>query len=211
MARLFYGSVLAGMALSIAAAVVFPLPQHQRYHSSIAVIPDGGRQETFHIQWPQDRIEGLAAASSGRLASKGGAVVLKDHDEMEASVEVFRLRDVAGNVIGLASRSTSRRNTPGAGPIQGVDWILVIPRRGALFMTQSSSGEVAKGSGGETGPAVKPVPGTGRSGAGTVLGGTQEFADLQGSYEESWELAAVAADGSSRGRITLVTRVEALR
>jgi hypothetical protein len=44
-----------------------------------------------------------------------------------------------------------------------------------------------------------------------VLGGSEEFADLQGTYEETWELGEAAADGSTRGSITLVTRIEAPR
>jgi hypothetical protein len=215
LARLFYAWVLIGMVLSVVAAAVFPLPQHQRYRSSISVIPDGGREETFRIQWPQDRIQPPVSTSAGP-AGEGAA----------ASTEVFRLHDVTGNVVGLASRSTSRRVAAEGVSVQGTDWMLLLPSRGTLFMTQLNSRDVGPQ---PSAPGAKLVPATdlpglwsgdkrlritagpGPEGAGHVLGGSEEFADLQGTYEETWELAEAAADGSTRGSITLVTRIEAAR
>ena len=203
------------------------MPQQQRYRSNISVIPDGGREESFTIQWPQDRIQPLGADSSGLLVSAGGAAILRANDRVGASAEVFRLRDMAGNVIGLASRSTSLRSARDGTPGQGTDWILLVPSRGALFMTQINSRDVEPRPRGENGKGGKFVPapdgpgfwaegtrlritgGPAPGGAGQVLGGTEELADMQGTYEENWELQEVAADGSTLGRITLVTRVEA--
>jgi hypothetical protein len=221
--RLFYGFVLAGMALIILAAGVFPLPENQRYRSSIAVIPDGGREETFTIQWPRDRLQPLRSPRSGALLVAGSAVVLPAEGAAGASAEIFRLRDVAGNVIGLASRSTSMRRSPDGGVSQGSDWTLLIPSRGSLFLTQANSRDVMPRpvtAGGNLAPAqdapafwaeeirlritAGPAPGS----AGQVVGGTEEFVALRGAYEESWDLEEVAADGSTRGRITLTTRVQ---
>jgi hypothetical protein len=228
LARLFYGSVLAGVVLTILAAGVFPLPQHQRYRSNISVVPDGGREESFTIQWPQDRVQPLGPAASGPLLSQaGGAAILRDGDGIGASAEVFRLRDSAGNVIGLASRSTSLRTAHDGASGQGTDWILLLPSRGSLFLTQANSRDVGPRTRAPDGGAASLVPapdgpgfwadgtrltitaGPAQGGAGQVLGGTEEFADLQGTYQENWELEEVAADGSTRGHITLVTRVEA--
>lgn len=228
MTRLFYGSVLAGMALVILAAAVLPLPENQRYRSEIGVIPDGGREETFTIQWPQDRIQPLKAPGAGAILVAGGAAILhgqgsdgSDSGE-SATAEVFRLRDKAGNVIGLASRSTStRRGTDGAAS-QGSDWVLMIPSRGSLFLTQVNSRDVAPrppADGVNSAPAqgdaafwsqgtrLRVTAGPSSGGAGQVLGGTEEFADLRGSYDETWDLEEVAADGTTHGHITLGTRV----
>jgi hypothetical protein len=215
--RIFYGFVVAGMALIILLAGVFPLPSNPRYRSNIAVIPDGGREETFVIQWPQDRVQPLAHAGDGALATAGGAVVMAGG---AASAEVFRLRDLAGNVVGLASRSTSMRVGAAGVRAQGSDWTLLLPSRGTLFLAQSNSRDVGPqpGAAGPV-PATDSVPfwaqatrvrvtaGPAPNDAGAVVGGTEEFAGLRGSYDETWELEEVAADGSTRGRISLVTRV----
>lgn len=216
MTRVFYGFVVAGMALIILLAGVFPLPANQRYRSTIAVIPDGGREETFTIQWPQDRVQPLAGQVDG-LAAAGGAVLMGGGT---ASAEVFRLRDLAGNVIGLASRSTSMRVAGAGARSQGSDWTLLIPSRGTLFLTQANARDVApQAAGAGLVPAtdsvsfwaqatrVRVTVGPADGGAGAVVGGTEEFAGLGGSYDETWELEEVAADGVTRGRITLVTRV----
>ncbi len=222
MARLFYGSVLVGVLLAVLAAGLFPLPRHERYRSDISVIADGGRAEDFIIQWPQDRVV-LGAAPGLRQA--GAAIVLADGAAVGASVEVFRLRDTAGNVVGLASRSTSRRAGPDGEPIQGSDWVLLLPSRGALFLTQENRRDVAPrplAADGGLQPAVEDIAGlwsqgnrlqiTGdpsSGGAGRVAGGTDEFFGLTGRYDETWELEEIRAGGSTRGRITLATRLEA--
>ena len=59
------------------------------------------------------------------------------------------------------------------------------------------------------GSRLRITAGSAPGGAGQVLGGSEEFAGLQGTYEENWELEEVAANGSTSGHITLVTRVEA--
>jgi hypothetical protein len=220
--RLFYGFVALGVALTIALAAVYPLPENERFRSSIAVIPDGGRQESFTIQWPQDRLQPALAASNLEVA--GGAAVLRVDGAPGASAEVFRLRDMAGNVVGLASRSTSVRGAPGGVVAEGSDWVLLLPSRGAVFMTQANARDVAPRTlaRGSTVPAADDVgfwagttsvrisAGPAAGGAGRVVGGTGEFDGLQGSYDETWELEeAGAVDGITRGRITLDTRMQA--
>jgi hypothetical protein len=222
LARLFFGSVLAGALLVVFAAGLWPLPRHERYRSEISVVADGGREERFVIQWPQDRV--ALEAESG-MVQAGTAVALAANGVVSASVEVFRLRDIAGNVVGLASRSTSSRMLAGEGNVQGSDWILLIPSRGALFLTQRN------------GPDVAPRPHPARAGlvpaaddsagfwsrgsrqritaaaagghGGRILRGTDEFEGLQGSFEETWDLEEIDADGITRGRITLATRLAA--
>lgn len=222
MARLFYGSVLVGVLLAVLAAGVFPLPRHERYRSDITVIADGGRAETFLIQWPQDRV--VLGAAPG-LRQIGAAIALDEGDPAGASVEVYRLRDSAGNVVGLASRSTSQRAAAGGSSVQGTDWVLLLPSRGALFLTQVNQHDVAprrRATDGELQVAVDDVAGLwsrgnrlritggpGGDGAGRVAGGTDEFYGLSGSYDETWDLEEARAGGVTQGRITLVTRLEA--
>jgi hypothetical protein len=216
--RLFYAFVAIGVALVISLAAVFPLPQNERYRSSIAVIPDGGRQESFTIQWPQDRLQPVASPAAGLVV--GGVATLLRGERGVASAEIFRVRDMSGNVVGLASRTTSMRGAEGGTAEQGSDWILLLPSRGALFMTQWNSRDVApRAPSGTTtaaaddaqfwGDATRmritagPAPGS----AGQVVGGTGEFDGMRGSYDETWELEEPGAGGATRGRITLDTRV----
>jgi hypothetical protein len=152
----------------------------------------------------------------------GSAAILPSANGPGASAEIFRLRDMAGNVIGLASRSTSMRRASGGTPAQGSDWVLLIPPRGALFMTQTNGRDVAPRATArgylpaaddaalwisETRLRISAGPASG--GAGQVVGGTGEFDGLRGTYDETWELEEVAGGGGTRGRITLETRVQA--
>lgn len=211
MTRIFYGFMVIGAVLVIALAAVFPLPQNQRYASSTNVIPDGGRGETFVVQWPQDRIQPLATDATGLVAA-GGAVLMPAAGTVAASAELFRLRDAAGNIVGIASRSVAPR-----GNASGSDWILLVPSRGTLFMTQADSRDMRARAAGPLAedPAfwsgvtrVRVSAGPTAEGAGQILGGTDEFEGLRGSYDETWELEKI--DGEvARGRILLETRVVA--
>jgi hypothetical protein len=137
---------------------------------------------------------------------------------------VFRLRDRSGNVVGLASRSTSTHRAANGGVSQSSDWVLMIPARGTLFMTQLNGRDVEPrpaAPGGTPAPAgdgaafwtggtrLRVTAGPAPDGSGRVVGGTEEFAALTGTYDETWDLEQVAADGATRGRITLDTRIAA--
>ena len=138
--------------------------------------------------------------------------------------EVFRLRDVAGNVIGLASRTVAPREGGDLRQGSGSEWMLLLPSRGTLFLSQVNARDISPrpgGAGGQMGPAadapgfwangtrVRITAGPADGDAGRVTGGTEEFAGLQGSYDETWELDEVGVNGLSRGRITLKTRLQA--
>jgi hypothetical protein len=219
--RIFYASLVAGLALTFVAAGLFPLPEHQRYRSSIGVLNNGGRQEDFTVDWPRDRI---AVAPAGSLQEAGGALVLAAPQGTGASAELFRLRDLTGNVVGLASRTTSTAAGPDARPTQATDWMLYLPSRGTLFLQQLNAIDVApraradgtglvpaQDSAGfwSAGTRVRISAGPQADGGGAVVRGTEEFAGLAGSYDETWELAEVGADGATRGRISLTTRTMA--
>lgn len=221
MARLFYLSLLVGILLAVAVAGVFPLPRHERYRATTSVIPDGGRAESFVIEWPRDRVEIGAVAG---LRRAGSALLLDGGAGAVVGADAFRLRDLAGNVVGLATRSTSARTTAAGAVTQGSDWVLLLPSRGALFLTQDDARNVApRERDGALVPAADaagfwagerrlritagPEPG----GAGRVSGGTDEFSGLRGSYDEAWDLEESLPAGGTRGRITLTTRIEAGR
>jgi hypothetical protein len=219
LARLFYLSLFVGILLAVAVAGVFPLPRHERYRATTSVIPDGGRAEGFVIEWPQDRVDVGAVPGLRKAAT---ALVLDGGPGAIAGAEAFRLRDLAGNVVGLATRSTSARTTAAGALTRGSDWVLLLPGRGALFLTQDDSRDMTpRAAGNALVPAADaadfwagerrlritagPEPG----GAGRVSGGTAEFSGLRGSYDEVWELDEALPTGGTRGRVTLTTRIEA--
>ena len=213
MMRAFLFSFVAGLALSVGLSAVFPLPDHERFPSSIEVLNNGGRQEQFLIRWPQDRLAvpgrpnllTSVADSTAFLLGSGGSTTI---------TELFRLRDVAENVIGIAVRTTGNRS----GAASNSDWMLLMPSRGSMLMTQRDSANLAplRTADGWILPAetrafwtagkryritAGPAPG----GHGKILRGTEEFARLTGSYTETWELVNQLTDGTTEGRILLST------
>jgi len=227
MKRLFVVTFVAGLLLVALATTLWPLPKQFRYRSLITVPPDGGRQEEFIIRWPEDRIgrprEGRSGLPPGAAV---GAAVLEDSAGRRASAEVFRLRDNDDNVIGIASRLAGTGGAIADPGRSASNWLLVIPSRGALFLAQTdvldttlreqltADGNVALAPG-QTAAfwtdrqslrVTATAPATnGSATTGKVLRGTSEFAGLEGSFTETWDLEEVQADGSTQGRIRLST------
>jgi hypothetical protein len=227
MKRLFIIAFVAGLLAVVLAATLWPLPQHLRYRSITSVPADGGRQEEFVIHWPEDRIARPGENGSGLPAAAAvGAVVLEDSAGRRVSAEMFRLRDTEDNVIGVAGRLAGTGGAIADPGRSATNWLLVIPGRGALFLAQSdvqdttvresitAEGNLALPPAQAAAfwtdrPRVRitaPAPvGEGPPTTGKVLRGTNEFAGLRGSFIETWDLAEVNADGSTRGRILLST------
>lgn len=227
MGRLILASFLAGVAIILVAVGLYPLPGHTRYASSIAVVPNGGRLEEFVIRWPQDRIDFPATLNGSADSATSGTAILTDRDASPASGELFRLSDVDGNVIGIASKTTVTVRGDGDEAQSVSNWMLMIPSRGTLFLNQINRTDLA--------PRMMPqsprhfiaaaesadfwldrtsyraTAGPAADSMGKVLRGTNEFAALSGSYSEQWELDGKRADGTAEGRITLSTVLEIIQ
>lgn len=219
--RLFFATFLVGLALTAVVAGVWPLPEHPRIRSQIDVIQGGGRQEEFVIRWPQDRIALPAGQTVGEPTGTTGTTVFRARDGEVASAELFRLRDVDGSVIGIASRMTARVTGQRVPTASASNWMLLIPSRGSLLLTQENSADVGpawNADGGalyiapaETasfwsrGERYRITAGPAREGQGKVVRGTEEFSGLVGTYTEIWELEEVAEDQTTKGRIVLTT------
>lgn len=142
------------------------------------------------------------------------------------SAELFRLRDGADRVIGVASRLSGVGGAIADPGHSASNWLLVIPSRGAIFLTQTDAFDTTvralPGTDGgvflspaQNGPwwrearvvqVTAAAPSTTGSGTqGKVLRGTREFAGLSGSFTETWQLDSVTQDGLPRGRIALST------
>lgn len=227
MKRLFVVTFVAGLLVVALATALWPLPNHFRYRSLITVPPDGGRQEDFIIRWPEDRIGRPRESRSGLPAAAAvGAAVLEDSAGRRASAELFRLRDNDDNVIGIASRLAGTGGAIADPGRSASNWLLVIPSRGALFLAQTdvldmtlreqltADGNVALApeqtaafwTDRQSLRVTATAPATnGSATTGKVLRGTSEFAGLEGSFTETWDLEEVHADGSAQGRILLST------
>lgn len=216
--RTFLFSFLAGAVLVVAVAAIYPLPRHERFASQIEVLTNGGRGEDFQIRWPQDRIDIDTPPAGIVVGNTAGLAVLPDGAAGPAAAEIFRLRDAGGNVIGLASRLTARM--PGrAGRDRSVsNWLLLIPSRGSLLLSQENGADMGpvKTAAGwvaaadapgfwSTGSRYRISAGPAPGGRGRVVSGTGEFARLDGDYSEVWELGELGVDQRSQGTIQLST------
>jgi len=225
--RLFVAAFLAGIAVVIVSAGLLPLPDHVRYASSITVVPNGGRQERFVIHWPRDRVRLPQAVPGAAPMLTPGSAVLAQPAGMPAAAELFRLRDVAGNVIGIAAKTTGAIARPGHALESTSHWVLLIPARGALLLMQKNRTDLsARHRPGAAGRFIMPeesaqfwagysrylaTAGPAGAGMGRMLRGTGEFSGLTGTYAERWELDAMRPDGTTEGRIILSTVLEAAR
>jgi hypothetical protein len=207
---IFFGGVILGLAAVIGAAGYYPWIDHPRPLSRTQVVPNGGRLELFTVRLPDDRI---AAAGNAALPGAGPAFpadeLLPPGPTAEAlRVEHFKLRDAAGDVVGIAARHTLALE---AGP--AVAWSLTLPSRGSMWLAGSvSPSAIATGlaaSGYTPGQswAGSAIIAAGPAGgpSGQIDGGSGEFRTLHGSYDERWQITAVDAEGALTGAIELQT------
>ncbi len=209
----FWLGLLAGFCGVLAAAHYYPWVVHTRLPSQTSVVANGGRAERFLIRLPADRIDALGGTTVGLrgVSSADQAALPSALAQQPLLVEHFKVRDAAGNVIGLAARHWS--STP-AGPTTA--WSVLIPSRGALLLTAPGEGR------GALDAALRNagfMPGTAWSGdlrvdlgagsntkePGLFAAGSNEFAGLQGHYTETWTVTGVSTDGELRGTIELDT------
>jgi hypothetical protein len=208
----FWLGLIVGFGGVLAGAHFFPWAAHARLPSQTTVVANGGRAEQFVIRLPVDRIASGGGAPSGLRGSQPSAALALPlaFVDQPLLVEQFKVRDGAGNVIGLAARHWSIANGTASSA-----WSLLIPSRGALLLAAP----------GEPGGAVEAalrragyVAGSDWSGeaeiemvsdrdgaAGEVVGGSDEFAGLNGRYSETWSVTGVGDGGELRGTIALDT------
>lgn len=207
----FLIAVLLGFSGVLAAAHFVPwMGQHTRLPSQTEVVASGGRAEQFLIRLPVDRIAATGAAASPLRAVQSAASVALP-PELTARpllVEHFKVRDAAGNVIGLAARHWS---SDGRG--MGTAWSVLIPSRGALLLTAPGEAKAALDSAlqkagyrpGSAWSGTLAVELTPRNGGGQLAAGSDEFEKLDGDYKEIWNLTGVSETGELRGTIELDT------
>lgn len=162
MLKTLISGFLLGLVGTVAAAYYVPVVDQYRESSVIAVSPNGGNTESFHITIPHDRIMVGAPMQAEPLPSglRWPADALFDGVRME----LFKVRNAHDTVIGVASRMVADSEAIE----DSVEWIVHLPARGTFYVTmpaQSTDG--------------------GRR-TGSLQAGTREFRPMQGSAAERW-------------------------
>lgn len=175
MIKTFVLGVVLGLAASAALLYAMPAVDLERERSIISVSPNGGNREVFHVNLPGDRImAGRAGASRGFP----DGLAWPDYAADEPSqTELFKLRNDADRVVGVASRIAAGGSTP------FVEWAVHLPARGSMYVVLSASAD-------------------GGSRSGALRGGTREFLSRRGAVIERFE-AAVDENADGEGRLVL--------
>jgi hypothetical protein len=205
----FWLGLILGFGGVLAGAHYLPWASHTRLPSHTTVVANGGRAEQFLIRLPVDRLAATDGTAGGvRAGGTLGAMMLPAQFVAEPLlVEHFKVRDAAGNVIGLAARHWSATDRGAS-----TAWAIYVPSRGTLLLTAAGEPPAAveaalRRAGHGTGAAwngeVKIDLGGGAP--GVVAAGSGEFANLGGSYTERWTLTGAADSGELRGTIELDT------
>lgn len=208
MIRVFLLGLLLGFGGVLAGAWLYPWVDHERIGSRTSVVANGGRLEKFVIRLPADRISSTGASQMGIRATAypPEAVLPPAFGGTDVLIEQYKLRDVDGTVIGVASRHAT---VTAAGA--EVAWALVIPARGALLVSASGRApgavDAALAANGFTGGAWSGevrVPLIGDGAATRTVFGSSEFVGLEVKVAETWTITAVD-DGALQGTIELDT------
>ncbi len=207
MNRLFKLGLIIGFAGTLAAAYFVPWISYARYASEASVVANGGRSERFVIRMPDDVIY-AADADTATLRSQAFPAAMglgTAASEFPTRIEQFKLRDVQGNVLGLASRHWTYVDTGAT-----TSWLLVIPSRGAISFTGAGEAQGALSDALSELGWQEGRPFTGSVGAqiGDVLESVTtsgEFSGLEIDLTETWAITGVDASGQIQGTIELNT------
>jgi len=188
MKRLLQLGFVLGLLGTLAGAYFAPWFEFPRYRSAATVVPNGGRLEQFEVRLPADRI-GLAVPSSSAAGQ----------------LEHFKLRDVEGNVIGLAARHSLLLADGTA-----TSWLLTIPSRGTIAFAPSTPAaesleSLVAASGLVAGARSEPEISIDVGSKASSVAATGEFARIDFELVETWVIAGLEDDGGIRGTLRLST------
>lgn len=177
-------SLIIGIVLGLVAgatAVYFvPVVDQARERSIIAVTPNGGNEEVFHANIPDDRI--LVGVPDQADPVPSGLEWPRDELFANSRTELFKLRNANDIVVGVGSRIAA------GGPSGAiVEWVFHLPARGSGYILMR--------------PKVADQPFRN----GELRSGTREFADRVGAVTERWISDSSGAADAPAGRIELST------
>jgi hypothetical protein len=180
-----------GLVLVLTGAYFYPLPTNVRLRSDIEPVANGGRKEDFYINLEFDRVapaqEVLTASFPEKALDSGGDQVVR--------AELFRVRNTQREVIGLASRMTGLVPAADGESSVAINWLVLIPGRGALLLSQGPSLPIGL------------LPESAQFKQGKMLVGDGEFSALSGSYVEATLAEDSNGDGVDEAVLLLSTRL----
>ena len=183
MIKVFVVGIILGLAGVLAGLHYVPTVDQRREASIIAMVPNGGNSEMFHVKVPVDRIMIGAPGQTNSLPT--GMIWPDDPGIGDAQVELFKLRNARDAVVGVATRLAT--NDPEVGNL--IEWALHLPARGTVLVKMSP----------------QSIDGSGRD--GELTAGTREFGPLVGNMSERWVAETANSEDSSAGRIELQMNV----
>jgi len=209
MKKLVQFGFLVGFVAVAVAGYFLPWISYERYPSATSVIINGGRSEQFLVHLPSDRLY----AAGGVQASGDSAGPVADEwpqspglpGSAQSRVEHYKLRDVTGNVIGVAAR----HSTPGPAGLEAA-WLLTIPSRGSvIFAGSDGAADAVEGAlaaqGWRAGTDFSETVSAARAAELASVHVQGEFSGLELQLTETWEVTGVDAEGVLRGTIQLAT------
>jgi hypothetical protein len=173
-----FGLVLGALA---AGGLLYsqPIVDLEREHSMGESRINGGVIETYYVDLSTDRVmAGIAGAETSVPPGLGWP----EYDFLVGTqTEVFKIRNAADNVVGIASRMV------GGGDQAFVEWVVHMPARGTMYALLPHDA---------SGPGVR---------AGILRTGTREFSMMIGSVTERFIAKSESDDADAAGRLELVT------
>ncbi len=179
MFKTFIAGILLGLAAAAGALYAFPAVDQYREASIVAVAPNGGNIESFHINIPMDRI--MTGAQDQARPLPAGLEWPDDPQFAYVRTEMFKVRNARDAVIGVAVRTAAER----AEEASIVDWMVHFPARGSLFASMESA------------------PREGGYRIGEIVSGSREFEPLSGFVTERWVEDTSGEEDAPLGRIEL--------
>lgn len=177
--KTFSFGIVLGILVAGALLLFRPVVDLEREFSMGKPRQNGGVIEEYYVDLATDRV---LAGIGGAGSSVPPGLVWPDYDFMAGTqTEVFKLRNAADTVIGIASRMV------GGGDNAFVEWVVHIPARGTFYALLPYNA---------SGPGIR---------AGTLRAGTREFSTLSGSVTERYIAKAASDNSDAAGRLELVT------
>ncbi len=176
MLKTFIIGIILGIAAAAGALYAYPAVDQHREASIVAVAPNGGNVESFHVNIPMDRV--MVGAPGRKQPLPPGMQWPTDEKLGGIRMELFKVRNTRDIVVGVASRTS-------ASDADVIEWVLHLPARGSLYVSMQA--EALEG-------------GLRRGG---ITAGSREFAPLNGFMTERWVADASAEQGAPSGRIEL--------
>jgi hypothetical protein len=176
--RTFFIGILLGLLAAAGALYGYSVDQ-VREASIVAVNPNGGNVESFHINMPMDRI--MIGAPGQTSTVPEGLDWPTDKILADVRAEMFKIRNAHDTVIGVAVRAAAKNGNKDI-----IDWVLHLPARGSVFVNMDA----------------KPRDAGYR--LGEIRSGSREFAPLRGFMTERWVVNTSVEEDAPAGHIELV-------